>query len=45
MVKSWQVATLYILVHVGVIFYLYPSNLLETMESGHWVAVLVGFLI
>lgn len=43
--KSWQVATLYILAHVGVIFYLYPSNLLETMESGHWVAVLIGFLI
>lgn len=43
--KTWQVATLYILAHVGVIFYLYPSNLLETTESGHWVAVLVGFLI
>lgn len=45
MVKSLQVATLYILVHVGVIFYLYPSNLLEAMESGHWVAVFVGFFI
>jgi hypothetical protein len=45
MVKSGQVAALYILIHIGVIFFLYPGNLLEAMESGHWVAVLVGFLV
>lgn len=45
MVKNVQVATLYVLLHVGVIFFLYPSNLLETMDSGHLVAVTIGFLI
>ncbi|MHA6484774.1 GerAB/ArcD/ProY family transporter [Paenibacillus sp. strain BS8-2] len=45
MVKSGQVAVLYVLIHIGVIFFLYPSNLLVAMESGHWIAVFACFIL
>ncbi|WP_214629114.1 GerAB/ArcD/ProY family transporter [Paenibacillus agaridevorans] len=45
MVKTWQVANLYILTHIGVIFFLYPDNMIQAMEVSHWIGILTGFLL
>ncbi|MFE5320043.1 GerAB/ArcD/ProY family transporter [Paenibacillus sp. NPDC056579] len=43
--KSIQVMLMYILTHVGLIFFVYPADIVCSMEIGHWLAVTVGFAI
>jgi len=43
--KSLQVIVVYLLTHVGLIFFMYPTDIIETLEAGHWIAVLLGFAI
>lgn len=47
--KSIQVPLLYILIHLGLIFFMYPTNVIESTDNSHWlpvfIAVLIHFLI
>lgn len=43
--KTVQVVVMYALTHLGLIFFMYPSDVIEALESGHWIAVMTGYLI
>lgn len=43
--KTFQTATVYILTHIGVIFFLYPDQLIGSVDDSHWIGILIGFLI
>lgn len=43
--KSLQVIVVYLLTHVGLIFFMYPTDIIESLEAGHWSAILLGFAI
>jgi|GEM_PF-1023788 Spore germination protein. len=44
MSKNLQVSTTYIMTHLGLIFFLYPTDVIESTNEAHWVTVLFGFL-
>ncbi|MFC4807847.1 GerAB/ArcD/ProY family transporter [Paenibacillus sp. GCM10023250] len=41
--RSWQVFVLYILIHLGLIFFLYPRYIIMSAGEGHWVEILLNF--
>ncbi|TBL74612.1 GerAB/ArcD/ProY family transporter [Paenibacillus thalictri] len=43
--KSTQVAVMYIVTHMGLIFFLYPTDIIASFDHGHWLAILVGYLL
>ncbi|WP_027084573.1 GerAB/ArcD/ProY family transporter [Cohnella panacarvi] len=43
--KSMQVIVVYLLTHIGLIFFMYPTDIIECLETGHWSAILLGFAI
>ena len=43
--KSWQVVFIYLLTHLGLIFFLYPANIIGSSDESHWIPVLVGVLL
>lgn len=43
--KSIQVALMFILTHMGLIFFMYPADIICTMEVGHWLGILAGFAL
>lgn len=43
--KSWQVAVMYILTHLGLIFFLYPENIIESSSEAQWVPILIGVFL
>ncbi len=43
--KSLQVIVAYLLTHVGLIFFMYPTDIIETLEAGHWTAIMLGYVI
>ncbi|MCR2803760.1 spore germination protein [Paenibacillus soyae] len=45
MVKNAQVISMYLLIHSGLIFFLYPADIIESTEVGHWIPILTGFAI
>lgn len=42
--KSNQVIVMYLLSHIGLIFFMYPADLIESLSVGHWSAVLLGYI-
>ncbi|GLX70559.1 GerAB/ArcD/ProY family transporter [Paenibacillus glycanilyticus] len=42
--KSLQVSTTYILTHLGLIFFLYPIDVIDSTNEAHWMPVMLGFL-
>lgn len=44
MAKSAQVISVFIIGHMGLIFFFYPGLIIEGVESSHWLPVLTGFL-
>ncbi|WP_248923954.1 GerAB/ArcD/ProY family transporter [Paenibacillus hamazuiensis] len=42
--KSLQVTVMYLLTHVGLIFFMYPTEIIESVPIGHWSPILLGFL-
>ncbi|MEH7336699.1 GerAB/ArcD/ProY family transporter [Neobacillus drentensis] len=42
MAKSLHVISIYILSHLGLIFFLYPGNILASTSQGHWAPILLG---
>lgn len=45
MSRSFHVALMYLITQVGLVFFLYPGDVIESAEAGHWIPVLTGFLI
>ncbi len=43
--KSLHVITMYILVHLGSIFFLYPGDIISSTEEGHWIPILLGCVV
>lgn len=41
--KSLQVMAMYLLTHIGLIFFLYPTDIIGSLSVGHWSAILLGF--
>lgn len=43
--KSRQVIVMFWITHIGLIFFLYPTEIIGSLTAGHWCAVLLGFII
>ncbi|CAM3716956.1 GerAB/ArcD/ProY family transporter [Cytobacillus oceanisediminis] len=43
--KSLHVMLMYIISHLGLIFFMYPGNIISSTSQGHWLPILVGILI
>ncbi|USK31199.1 spore germination protein (plasmid) [Bacillus sp. CMF21] len=43
--KSLCVVLMYILIHLGLIFFLYPGNIIESTDAGHWIPISIGVSI
>lgn len=43
--KSLQVISMYVLTHMGLIFLLYPADMISSMGVGHWLAILFGYAL
>ncbi|WP_435171940.1 GerAB/ArcD/ProY family transporter [Paenibacillus glycanilyticus] len=44
MSKNLQVTATYVVSHLGLIFFLYPIDVIESTNEAHWMPVLFGFL-
>ncbi|WP_336773383.1 GerAB/ArcD/ProY family transporter [Paenibacillus sp. MMO-58] len=44
MSKNLQVSSTYIIMHMGLIFFLYPLDVIECANEAHWIPVLAGYL-
>lgn len=42
--KSWQVVCIYLLTHMGLIFFLYPANIISSTDEAHWIPIFTGVL-
>lgn len=45
MSKQWQVPIVYIVIHMGLMFFNYPSNVIASTRSTHWLPILIGYLL
>ncbi|MDR6549606.1 GerAB/ArcD/ProY family transporter [Paenibacillus qinlingensis] len=45
MMKNVQVAVIYILTHLGLIFFAYPTDIIASTKEAHWIPVTLGFII
>ncbi|QHW33604.1 GerAB/ArcD/ProY family transporter [Paenibacillus rhizovicinus] len=43
--RSWQVALTYFISNLGLIFFLYPGDIIACTEDGHWIPILLGFIV
>ncbi|MBB3110066.1 hypothetical protein FHS18_002133 [Paenibacillus phyllosphaerae] len=43
--KTLQVIVMCIVTHLGLMFFLFPSDVMETVDVGHWLPILVGYLL
>jgi hypothetical protein len=43
--KSSSIMVTYLLTHLGLIFFLYPENIIGSTESAHWIPILVGVIV
>lgn len=43
--KSLQVMIVNILVHTGLIFFIFPMNIIDSTREAHWIPILLGFLL
>ncbi len=40
--KSVQVPVLYFLIHLGLIFFMYPRNIIESTDDSHWIPIFIA---
>lgn len=40
-----QATMIYLVSHMGLIFFLYPSDLFGGMETGHWIGILLSYVL
>ncbi|MFD2043034.1 GerAB/ArcD/ProY family transporter [Ornithinibacillus salinisoli] len=43
--KSLQIIFMYILTHIGLIFFLYPANIIQSTEQGFWIPITISIVI
>jgi spore germination protein BB len=43
--RSWLVALTYFITNLGLIFFLYPGDIIACTEDGHWIPILLGFTV
>ncbi|NBD27269.1 GerAB/ArcD/ProY family transporter [Paenibacillus glycinis] len=43
--KSWQVTLIYFITHLGLIFFMYPGDIIASTEDGHWIPIVLGFAV
>lgn len=43
--KSSQVVLIYILTHLGLIFFMYPASIIASTEEGNWMPIMTGVII
>ncbi|MFC5649743.1 GerAB/ArcD/ProY family transporter [Paenibacillus solisilvae] len=43
--KSWQVTLMYVITHLGLIFFLYPGDIISSTEESHWIPIVLGFIV
>ncbi|MEK5062535.1 GerAB/ArcD/ProY family transporter [Cytobacillus sp. FSL R5-0596] len=43
--KNLHVMLMYVISHLGLIFFMYPGNVISSTEQGHWLPVLIGVSI
>ncbi len=43
--KSWQIVVMYILTHLGLIFFLYPANIIESSSEAQWIPIGIGVIL
>ncbi|KKI89433.1 hypothetical protein WQ54_26565 [Bacillus sp. SA1-12] len=43
--KSYHVMLIYILSHLGLIFFMYPSNVVDSTSQGHWLPIVLGIIV
>lgn len=39
--KSLLVLILYLIIHIGIIFFIYPSKVISSTNHGHWIIILI----
>ncbi|WP_219838722.1 GerAB/ArcD/ProY family transporter [Paenibacillus sp. R14(2021)] len=44
MTKNMHVAVAYVITHMGLMFYSYPADVIESTKEAHWLPIMVGFL-
>ncbi|WP_221567856.1 GerAB/ArcD/ProY family transporter [Alkalihalobacillus sp. TS-13] len=43
--RSFHVVLMYLLIHLGLIFFLYPNDIISSSDEGHWMPIMIGFLV
>ncbi|WP_168123506.1 GerAB/ArcD/ProY family transporter [Paenibacillus sp. HB172176] len=43
--KTWQVASMYFMTHLGLIFFIYPGAIIASTTQGHWIPIVMGFIV
>jgi len=43
MARSLHVLLVYVVTHLGLVFFMYPEDIIASADEGHWVPVLTGF--
>ncbi|GAB6930320.1 hypothetical protein JCM10914A_43030 [Paenibacillus sp. JCM 10914] len=40
-----QATNIYVVSHLGLVFFLYPANLFAGMETGHWIGIIISYAV
>ncbi|MDU0200780.1 GerAB/ArcD/ProY family transporter [Paenibacillus sp. MAH-36] len=43
--KSISVMLMYLLTHLGLIFFLYPEDIIGSTDSAHWIPIVIGIIV
>ncbi|MEK4117892.1 GerAB/ArcD/ProY family transporter [Paenibacillus sp. FSL W8-0919] len=43
--SGYQATILYVICHMGLIFFLYPSDLFTAMDMGHWIGIGISYAL
>lgn len=43
--RSIQVIIVHILIHLGIVFFIFPTTIIECTKEAHWISILLGFLL
>ncbi|HWO75167.1 MAG TPA: GerAB/ArcD/ProY family transporter [Bacillus sp. (in: firmicutes)] len=43
--KSLQIVCMYVLTHLGLIFFMYPTEIIASTDQAHWIPILIGWII
>ncbi|KWX69927.1 Spore germination protein [Paenibacillus jilunlii] len=43
--RTWQITLMYFFIHLGLIFFLYPGDVISSTNDGHWLPVIIGFMV